>query len=330
MSFSSDNIYGELTTTFIDAIRRGDKALKEIEQHLDQGMNVDADEGWPLITACLLGHLGVVKLLIRHGADVQVRNNECIILASKSGHTEIMQLLLTSRQSSYPYCSRHLLRTSLQARLATQPHSDKKNFILVALSNAIENKDIETTKLLLECGVSDSTSANELLRAAISSNDLVLTKFLLKLGANPPPSMSASALTSLTAVSPYRPLLLAGPTKNKQGLTVTEKFIKSWLIYTQTDKYFSLQDMKRNIYTTGDKNVITILESYCHHRSATEADMDLEERIITIYLSNIINLEFQEGFEKYKKSLEGYKKTITENLSRHLNRDVVQLVVQFL
>lgn len=346
-------VYGELSTSFINAIREGDKALKEIEEHLDHGgMNVNADDGWPLITACLLGHVETVKLLLRRGANVHVRNNEAVILAGKRGDVKIMQLLLASMNfknskeekirvreeqttstpltpptplalstpltpltPSTPSTSPTLLALStpsappvrllLEQKVNTKNVGAQENFIQVALSNAIENKDIETTKLLLECGVVDDQSANALIKDAIVRDDLFLTKFLLKLGARPQGTEGSAA---------YHPrLLMSKP-------TVTERFIKSWSTYTQADKYFSLQEVKKKVEVDGDKNLINILEGF---------GADVEERIITIYLSGI-NLTKQEGFGKYKKSLEGYKKTVTENLSKYFNLDVINLVIFYI
>lgn len=52
-----------------------------------------------LIAAAERGHLAVVRLLLKHGADVNARNNSHdtgLRLAARGGHTEIVRLLLES------------------------------------------------------------------------------------------------------------------------------------------------------------------------------------------------------------------------------------------
>ena len=61
---------------------------------VEQGVGVNANSGWPIISAARNGHLDVVKFLLEKGAHI---NNNAIWLAGEQGHHEIRQLLEETR-----------------------------------------------------------------------------------------------------------------------------------------------------------------------------------------------------------------------------------------
>jgi ankyrin repeat protein len=74
--------------TFFGACRIGD--LKAVKKYIEEGIDVTSEDDKAIILASKNGHLEVVRLLIKNGADC----NYAILLASENGHVEIVRLLI--------------------------------------------------------------------------------------------------------------------------------------------------------------------------------------------------------------------------------------------
>ena len=57
------------------------------------GIDVNANDGMPLVKACEKGRLDITRWLLLHGADVGARDNMALRLACKNCHLHIMRLL---------------------------------------------------------------------------------------------------------------------------------------------------------------------------------------------------------------------------------------------
>ena len=88
-------------TSLHAAVMRNNERHPEIGQVLiDAGADIEAKNGQgrsPLLMACQVGKLDVVKMLVKAGADVCATDNQgatCLILAAYFGHTETVRYLV--------------------------------------------------------------------------------------------------------------------------------------------------------------------------------------------------------------------------------------------
>jgi len=144
------------------AARKGD--AKAIEALLARGVNVNAPfryNATALSYACDRGHTDVVKVLLAHGADVNVKDSfygaTPISWAVSKGHTEIVKMLLQKGA------------TGLDD----------------ALMSTVFNRKIEITKAILEAGGLQSETLSAALARAVSTKNEELTELLKKHGAKP-------------------------------------------------------------------------------------------------------------------------------------------------
>ena len=84
---------------FLTLCKSGD--AKKVEKAIVNGVNVNAKEdryGWTaLMYAANYGHTETTKLLLKHGTDINAKNNigwTSLMLAASNGHTETAELLL--------------------------------------------------------------------------------------------------------------------------------------------------------------------------------------------------------------------------------------------
>ena len=231
------------TRKLIDAIHNNDVTMGEINDS-------------SLVTACLLGHVQIVDLLCRHSSDcytidIQTQNNEPLILASQHGSVPMLTSLLSAKADLHARSGQSLIDAAARGHVdAVQLLLDKKADIHaqtnLALRLAIEHKDVAMTELLLKNGADPAALVFE----ALINDDLELTKFLLSLA----PSSGVHKVVADTDRRRPR-LLITKPNK-------TEKFIKSWSIYTRPDRSFSLEEVKRHIEEEGDRSLFTILSRH--------------------------------------------------------------------
>ena len=135
--------------------------------------------------ALVKGHLGMVKILIKAGADVTFNLNYAIGYASENGYFEIVELLIehgadvTSNENySIKYASEngHLEIV----RLLIENGADVSD----ALKYASENGHLEIVKLLIEHGADVTVAKNHALRMASKYGYLEIVKLLIEHGAD--------------------------------------------------------------------------------------------------------------------------------------------------
>lgn len=73
------------------ATDRGD--LENVKLLVENGADVNTDDGEAIINASRYGHLDVVKFFIENGADVNAEDEKPIKNAANNGHIEIVKLL---------------------------------------------------------------------------------------------------------------------------------------------------------------------------------------------------------------------------------------------
>jgi len=86
---ANSNKYYEIVKLLINA-GADDKIVLNM---INSGANIKGDS-LALYFACGSGHLEITKLLIKNGANVNVRKGECLKIASKKGNLEIVKLLI--------------------------------------------------------------------------------------------------------------------------------------------------------------------------------------------------------------------------------------------
>jgi len=132
------------------------------------------------------GHLGVVKLLLRRGADVDVlnkANRTAAELASDNGQAEVAKFI--SEYKANPNTRNKLLSTTLDT-VEFGADDDGKNEAKVSLHDAAEAGDIDVVKSLLEQGEDvnclNTSNGTPLERAAYKGN-VDVVRLLIERGA---------------------------------------------------------------------------------------------------------------------------------------------------
>jgi ankyrin repeat protein len=151
----------------IDAAKSGD--VREVERLIRSGVHLnisrDDDDGWSaLVMASYWNHPEVVKLLIRSGADLNIRGDggkTALIFASRFNNIEVVKLLIRSGadlnirdnwgSTALIWASLHnqieVVKLLIEAGANLNIRSDGGRTALIW--NSIEN-NIEVVKLLLE------------------------------------------------------------------------------------------------------------------------------------------------------------------------------------
>jgi len=147
--------------------------------------------GWTLLhAASRRGHLGVVKLLLRRGVDVDVLSKagrSAAELASENSQAEVAKFI--SEYKTNPNTRNKLLSTTLDT-VEYGADDDVKDEAKVSLHAAVEEGSIDTVKSLLEQGVDinarDASNKTPLHRAAAKGNFDVV-RLLIEQGAEVDP-----------------------------------------------------------------------------------------------------------------------------------------------
>ena len=90
-AISQPNICNE---SFMAAIR--DHNINALALALNDGADVNMEEGWALRNACSLGRLDIVKFLIGYGANVHVNEDAALRTAVCIGDLDIVQFLVAN------------------------------------------------------------------------------------------------------------------------------------------------------------------------------------------------------------------------------------------
>lgn len=143
-----ENLYKE----FAEAAWHGQTKL--IEQLLDKGADVRANNDVALLFAASNGHTASVELLLNRGADVHSENDSAISQAANSGHTETVELLLDRGADIHANNDWALTRAAFEGRTATVKLLLDRGADIhikndVALYCAADQGHTETTSLML-------------------------------------------------------------------------------------------------------------------------------------------------------------------------------------
>lgn len=82
----------DLDEQFLEACRKG--ALKTVRKLLDQGANVQMQNGEPLYLAAYHGHMKLVSLLVKRGADIHADDDRALIGAAERSSFKMVERLI--------------------------------------------------------------------------------------------------------------------------------------------------------------------------------------------------------------------------------------------
>jgi ankyrin repeat protein len=157
----------------------------------------------PLIQAINRGQLKVVKVLIAHGADVNLKNSSGVTpldVAAREGHLEVVKLLIANGADINKESDNFWINTALMSA-ASAGHSNVVQLLLShssdvnrmnlngysALTEAIESERIDIVKLLITAGANVNLrnihDGNTPLIYALLTRNAEIVKELLELGA---------------------------------------------------------------------------------------------------------------------------------------------------
>jgi len=144
-------------------------------------------KGWSILhTASHCGHLGVVKLLLQQGADVDVLNKagrSAAELASENGQAEVAKFISEYKANAN---TRNKIRSMTLKTVEFGAVDDSKNEAKDSLHAAVEEGNIDAIKSLLERGMDinarNASNKTPLDRAATKGN-VDVVRFLIERGA---------------------------------------------------------------------------------------------------------------------------------------------------
>ncbi|XP_054255789.1 ankyrin repeat domain-containing protein 16 [Indicator indicator] len=188
---------------------------------LERGASVDClkKADWtPLMMACTRPNLEVIKALVEHGANPLLKNKDgwnCFHIASREGHTHVLQYLLDVSPSSWDTEStikRTPLHTAamhgcldavelLLERCQYKPDSRDRCGV-TPFMDAIQNGHVDIARLLLEKhqaspSAVDALGAQALHRAAVTAQDEAIQFLVSELGVNVNERATTLQLTAL-------------------------------------------------------------------------------------------------------------------------------------
>jgi ankyrin repeat protein len=110
-SLSSDekNAFFTRRAVFLSAVQRGDcsQIISLLQSARDFNVNlIDGQGQTPLHQCCMNGNLELVKILVRHGADVRLANRDGwspLHIASFCGNYHIVMYLVGNANADSPY-----------------------------------------------------------------------------------------------------------------------------------------------------------------------------------------------------------------------------------
>ena len=181
----------ELNDQFFEAVRKGDSA--SVTALLDKGVDVNTKFRYgttALFKAAERGNLEIVKILLAHGADVQVKDTfykaTAMTWALQNNHIDVVNVLLEKDPSS------------VDDVLMTGASEGKPELVKIALAKGGLSKDKLTRALAIAMSDKDTAEAADVLKKA---------------GAVPPAEIKAEILQSYV-----------GKYKSEAGLEISITF----------------------------------------------------------------------------------------------------------
>ncbi|KAJ7114802.1 hypothetical protein C8R44DRAFT_709937 [Mycena epipterygia] len=148
---------------------------------LENGVDVNTDDGRPLVAASHKGHTDIVRLLLDNDVDVDADDGNALVKASEQGHTETVRVLLENG-ADVNASQGGALRSA-----SGQNHIDTVRLLLensadINMSGALGRTDI--IRLLLENGADINLDGGKALAAASEEGHIDIVHLLLENGAD--------------------------------------------------------------------------------------------------------------------------------------------------
>ncbi|KKP94624.1 MAG: hypothetical protein US13_C0017G0002 [candidate division TM6 bacterium GW2011_GWE2_36_25] len=187
LTLTISSLFAGLDEDLIEAAKNGDTI--EVEELLDRGANVHAQDDFVLRWAARNGHTDTVRLLLDRGANIHARDDYALRCAAANGHTDTARLLL-DRGANIHADENEALRFA-----AGNGHTDTVRLLLdrganihadddFALIGAAYNGHTDTARLLLDHSANIHADENEALRFAAGNGHTDTARLLLDRGAN--------------------------------------------------------------------------------------------------------------------------------------------------
>ena len=184
----------------------------------------------PLIIASKLGYLSIAKLLVQYNANINQQDSlgfTPLMFAAKEGHTELVKYLLELNADIKlkELSGKTALKLAVDENrlkvvelFAAQPKSPKKKIDLEALVFAIEKRNLQLVKSMLDSSgklnLKNRYGADALIKA-VSLDQIEIVELLIKVGADVNFTLDGDvALHYVTSVNMLTLLLKAGANPN--------------------------------------------------------------------------------------------------------------------
>ena len=144
-----------------------------------------------MITASLDGHLEVVRFLADRGADIRVRDDECVHLALAYGHLEVARFLVERGADIRARIVSTVRSASASGHLASVRYLVEECGVVVCaqhadncLSGASRSGNLELVQYLVGLGANILAHLRECVIEASASGSMPLVQYLVELGAD--------------------------------------------------------------------------------------------------------------------------------------------------
>jgi ankyrin repeat protein len=178
-----------INRAFITASKNGNLEIVRLLLSPMVGADVHVKNDYAIRLASQEGHLEIVKLLVENGANVSADDDYSLRIASKYGYLEIVQLLLKNGANINAGKGEALREASANehweiVKLLIEKGARVNDYNDYALRRASEFGHLEIVKLLIEKGANVNAINGEALRDASRSGHFNVVKLLIEKGAN--------------------------------------------------------------------------------------------------------------------------------------------------
>ncbi|CEO98506.1 Ankyrin repeat domain-containing protein [Plasmodiophora brassicae] len=178
-----DDVKESLTGALIRATYNGN--LQAVADLLKRGAPANGKDNAAVILACTAGHKGIVALLVEHGADIRVHDDECLVRAAGAPSLDLVKYLVeTLRVPVSAQCDDPLIAATAGSRshiveylLDNRANPDARNGLPLRIASRFKLAPVST--LLLKAG---ATLNEHILAEAVETNDIPLVRLALQHG----------------------------------------------------------------------------------------------------------------------------------------------------